>query len=512
MPESPSAITGQLPRPRERGRTYAAIDLGSNSFHLLLARFEEGRLLVVDRHKEMVRLGGGLQADGSLSAQAMERALSGLQRLAERIRPLRPAQVRVVGTNTLRIATNSYLFIERAEAVLGVPVNVISGIEEARLTYLGVAMDVSPTAGGRLVIDIGGGSTEMVLGREVPLALESLAMGSVAFSQRFFSGGRITRRAYERAVLAARGEMQEALGRLGKRRWHEAIGSSGTIRAIERILDRGQLTSRHAITLDAIERLADGVIAAGQCAALDFPGLDADRRDVLPGGLAVLHGLFEELAIREMHVSQYALREGVIFDLAQRGQPGDKRIETIARMRDQYHVDRAQVSRVARLASMLHAQVSDQLVTEPELARRLLRWAIDLHELGLGIAHSGYHRHGAYLVAHSDMPGFSRQEQQLLAFLVANHRRKLRPDPTQWRAPDWRLVCVLRIACLLLRRRDAKLAPADIQLQFRGKRCRLAVPAGWLQQHPLTREDLLAERRQLRAIDIELVIGGANGG
>jgi len=486
---------------------YAALDLGSNSFHLLLARFEGSRLIVIDRYKDMVRLAGGLQDDGSLSQEAMERAWGALEKMAERIRPLPKAYVRVVGTNTLRAARNRDVFLLKAEKILGVPINIISGLEEARLIYLGVAKDFTPEDRTRLVVDIGGGSTELVLGRNKPLKLESLYMGCVSFSRQFFSGGKLSRRSYDRALLAARSEVQGLASQFGGGNWDETVGSSGTIRAIERVLESMGLNQNHVITMAGLEQLAEAVISAKYVELLALPGLDVDRREVFAGGLAVLHGIFAELKITAMHVSVYAIREGIIYDLAGRLHHRDKRVETIERMVDQYHVDRAQVRRVSKLALALLDQVADQLATEPAQARRLLRWAVDLHEIGLSIAHSGYHKHGAYILANSDMPGFSRQEQQLLSFLVLNHRRKPKPEPAAYGfMPDWRLVTLLRLACLVMRRRDATLAPGSIDIGFQGARCRMKLPAGWLDQHPLTREDLLQERHLLAGVGIELMV------
>lgn len=491
------------------GEVYAALDLGSNSFHLLLARFEGSRLIVIDRYKDMVRLAGGLQDDGTLSDESMTRAWGALQKMAERIKPLPNTYVRVVGTNTLRAARNRDVFLTRAEKILGVPINIISGLEEARLIYLGVAKDFTPEDRTRLVVDIGGGSTELVLGRNKPLRLESLYMGCVSFSRQFFPDGKLSRRGYEKALLATRSEVQGLVGEFGSGNWDEAVGSSGTIRAIERVLDGMGLNQNHVITLEGLEELAEAVIAAKYSELLDLPGLDEDRRPVFAGGLAVLHGIFAELKISAMHVSVYAIREGIIYDLAGRLHHRDKRVETIERMMDQYHVDRAQVRRVAKLALVLLDQVTGQLATEPGQARRLLRWAVDLHEIGLSIAHGGYHKHGAYIIAHSDMPGFSRQEQQLLSFLVLNHRRKLKPEPATYGfTPDWRLVTLLRLACLIMRRRDAALASGDIGIHFHGVRCRLKLPPGWLEQYPLMREDLIQERRMLEPVGIELVVQG----
>ncbi len=493
---------------RTSDEIYAALDLGSNSFHLLLARFDGRRLLVVDRYKDMVRLAAGLQDDGNLSDEVMRRALEALSKMAERLRPLPKNYVRVVGTNTLRAARNRDAFLVRAEKVLGAPINIISGLEEARLIYLGVAKDFTPEDKTRLVVDIGGGSTELVLGRNKPVKLESLYMGCVSFMRQFFPEGRVTRRAYEKALLAARSEVQGLASEYDASNWDQAVGSSGTIRSVERVLDGMGLNRNHVITADGLDTLAREVIAARNSDALELPGLDEDRRPVFAGGLAVLHGIFEELQIAEMHVSMYAIREGIIYDLAGRLHHRDKRVETIERMMEQYRVDRPQARRVAKLAMMLLGQVEQQIETETGQAKKLLQWAIDLHEIGLSIAHSGYHKHGAYIVANSDMPGFSRQEQQLLSFLVLNHRRKLKPEPAAYGfAPDWRLVCILRLACLFLRRRDGALVPASgIRIGFVGARCRLELPPKWLDQHPLTREDLLQEKQLLAAVGLELSV------
>lgn len=488
---------------------YAALDLGSNSFHVLLARFDGRRLVVLDRYKDTVRLATGLQDDGNLSDEAMERAYHALKKIAERIRPLPAAYVRVVGTNTLRAAKNRDVFLSSAEKILGVPINIISGLEEARLIYLGVGKDFTPEDRTRLVVDIGGGSTELVLGRNKPLKLESLYMGCVSFGRQFFPEGRVTRRSYEKALLAARSEVQGLVSEFSAGNWDEAVGSSGTIRSIERVLDGMGLNQNHVVTLEGLEQLAEHVIAAKYTELLDLPGLDEDRRPVFAGGLAVLHGIFAELKITAMHVSMYAIREGIIYDLAGRLHQRDKRIETIERMMHQYHVDRAQARRVNRFAQNLMKQVEHQLATDAEQARRLLQWAIDLHEIGLSIAHSGYHKHGAYILANSDMPGFSRQEQQLLSFLVLNHRRKLKLEPATYGfTPDWRLVAVLRLSCLFLRRRDAALLPAQPDIAFQGSRCRVRLPAKWLDQHPLTREDLLQEKHLLATVGLELTVSG----
>lgn len=485
---------------------FAALDLGSNSFHLMLARFQGGKLVVIDRYKEMVRLAAGLTDGGLLAEEAMQRALTALPKFAERLRGLQADHVRVVGTNTLRAARNSDAFLEQAEAILGVPINIISGVEEARLIYLGVAKDFTPEERSRLVIDIGGGSTELVLGREQPQELESLYLGCVSYSRRYFPGGKLTPRRFRQAVVAARAEIQPVAVRFGRRQWDEAVGSSGTIRAIERVLERMGLAPQHAITPAGLKELVEKVVAAGHSDDLDLPGLDDERRAVFAGGLAVLQAFVQELQIDALQVSGYAIREGIIHDLAGRLHHRDKRQETIEVMIEQYHVDRTQARRVGELANTLFKQVESQLETPPAQTSRLLSWAVALHEIGLAIAHSSYHKHGAYILANSDMAGFSRQEQRQLSFLVQNHRRKPRLESKSYGfQPDWRLVQVLRLACLFNRRRDDSQVPESLRLRFSGSECRLRLPDGWLEQHPLTEEDLRQEDKFLRAVKLRLI-------
>lgn len=487
--------------------TFAALDLGSNSFHLLVARCEGSRLVVLDRHKENVRFASGLRPDGTLSKAMMDKALDSLRRFAQRLRSTPPGRVRVVGTNTLRKATNADSFLQRAEDILQCPIDIISGIEEARLIYLGVANDLSPGEQRRLVVDIGGGSTELVIGNRKPLKLDSLYMGCVSHSVRFFPDGLISPDCYQKAVIAARAEMQWASHDFSSAGWQEAVGSSGTIRAIEKILHEAGMAPNHTITLAGIDFLAAQISRHRQCSELDLPGLSEDRRPVLPGGLAVLHAIFLELGISEMHVSQHAIREGIILDLAGRLHDEDMRRETVQRFMRQYQVDRVQVQRVQQWAQHLLEQARDEFSDIYDNARQLLDWAICLHEIGLSVSHNGYHKHSAYLVQNSDMPGFSRQEQKLLGFLVLNHRRKLKPLPqTYGFDPDWRLVQILRLAFLFNRHRDDHQPPADLKMRLRPNGMRLQLDHDWLEAHPLTAEDLKAEQRFLKGLDLDLVI------
>ncbi len=478
--------------------TYAALDLGSNSFHLLIARVHRGKLEILDRHKEMVRLASGLQKDGTLSSSSIQLALQSLERFGERIRSTPVEQIRVVGTNTLRSAKNANQLLSKAEKILGTPIHIISGIEEARLIYRGVAADQSPQE-KRLVIDIGGGSTELILGEQAPLALESLYMGCVNFSQQFFPSGKISKKRYREAVKSARIEAQGHADVFGRHKWAEAVGSSGTIRAIETILESLGLAEDHRVTADGLETLAQLILNHETVSTLALPGLTEDRKPVILGGLAVLHGLFLELDIKQMHVSTYAVREGVILDLIDRDQHQDLRSITVKQMMQRYHVDQGQVERVRKVTDFFLTQNRDYFGNQFRRVSRRLKSAVRLHEIGLAIAHSAYHKHGAYLLENSDMPGFSKLEQKHLSFLVLNQRRKLKPLPeTYGFEPNWDMVLIIRLACLLSRRRDNNNLPDESVLTFNTEGAQLSFRKRWAKSHPLTLDLLEKEKKYMK--------------
>jgi exopolyphosphatase/guanosine-5'-triphosphate,3'-diphosphate pyrophosphatase len=491
------------PDPNE---VYAALDLGSNSFHMLVAKIESGKLVIIDRHKENVRLASGLRSDGTLSKPAVKRALESLYRFAERLRPVSINHMRVVGTNTLRAAKNADSFLERAEEILQSPVSIIRGAEEARLIYQAIARDLAPGDKRRLVIDIGGGSTEIIVGDRRPRLLESLYLGCVIYSKRFFVDGKISPQIYKKASLAARTEIQGAVSKFNRRHWDEAIGSSGTIRAIESVLEGMKLNSDHMITLAGLEQLAGSLCKFSEVDQIQLPNLSDERRDVFPGGLVILHALFQELGIEKMHVSSYALREGIIFELAGLEEIRNTRDHTVNRMMEQYNVDQSQAQRVAHFTLSLLEQVRDD-IENYERSRQLLNWSMRLHEIGLALSHSGHHKHGAYLLLHSDMPGFSKQEQKLLSFIVLNHRRKLRPLPqTYGFDPDWRLVQIARLACLFCRRRDDSVLPRDLRIKVKNDGIKCWLPSEWLDHNPLSREDLNIEQHYLTSLKLKLDI------
>lgn len=486
----------------------AALDMGSNSFHLVVARLDGGTVKVVDRVRETVRLAAGLDDQGCLTADAEEAALVALERLGQRLRELPTGSVRAVGTNTLRQARNSKEFLRRASAALGHDVEVISGYEEARLIYLGVAHSIADDGAQRLVVDIGGGSTEFILGRGfVPEIMESLHMGCVSLTDAYFPDGAISKKRMQKAMLAAERELEPIRERFRKQGWQRALGASGTIKAIDSVLEANGW-SEQGITAAGLKKLRKAVIDAGSIGKLNLKGLSERRAQVLPGGLAVLSGAFEALGIERMEYADGALREGALYDLLGRIRHEDVRARTVEAMAERYHVDRAQVASVRATALDFLAQARGAWQLGDEHNERLLSWAAELHEIGLDISHSGYHKHGAYIISHADMAGFSREEQRLLAALVGVHRRKFRNKafdelPGDWARAGRRLAVLLRMAVVLQRGRHQDTLP-DIGLTVREDKVGLRFPAGWLDDHPLAAADLDEEASFLAGGGFEL--------
>jgi exopolyphosphatase/guanosine-5'-triphosphate,3'-diphosphate pyrophosphatase len=499
------------PTPTSDVETLAAVDLGSNSFHMVIARVRDGQLQVIDRIRDMVRLGAGLDADNNLTDEAQDNALRALSRFGERLRGMPEGTVRIVGTNTLRQAKNAAEFMAEAEEALGHPIEIISGREEGRLIYLGVSHDIALTPGERcLVIDIGGGSTEFIIGQGSSiLACESLYMGCVSYSQRFFPKGRITNKRFDRAVLAARQEVRvletvyPALG------WQIALGASGTIRAIQSVLQQEKMGGDH-ITLDGLQRLRQKMVALGHADMLKLEGLNDNRAPVFAGGVAILLGAFQSLGIERMSASEFALREGVLYDLYGRRHHADIRDQTIDAMAARYQVDKAHADRVERTALGLHAQLAEAWGLDDMFYEQRLRWACQLHEIGLAVAHSRYHKHGSYLVENSDMPGFSRQDQQIMWALVRTHRRSFKPHrfmniPNNLGMPCMRLAVILRLAVLLNRARSQD-AAHELRASAKGNTIKLRFPPNILAQSPLMAADLEAEAEVLETAGFKLRI------
>jgi exopolyphosphatase / guanosine-5'-triphosphate,3'-diphosphate pyrophosphatase len=488
----------------------AAVDLGSNSFHMVVARYSHGQLVILDRLREMVRLAAGMGDSGRLDDTATDRALRCLERFGQRLRAMRADSVRVVGTNALRRAKRKRWFLERARAALGHPIEIISGLEEARLIYSGVAHTSPMSPDKRLVIDIGGGSTEVVIGEGFePLLLESLSVGCVGLSASFFDDGRISAKRLERARTAVRLELepvQEAYRKMG---WLQVFGSSGTVRVISDVLHRLNPDSPH-VTLDNLNALAERVIAAGHVDELDLPDVDAERAPVFPAGLAILLEVVENFGIDRVRVAEGAMREGLLYDLMGRFTDEDARVRSVRAMEKRYHIDELQADRVEATAVGLLEQVENDWGLEDPLAESVLRWAARLHETGLDIAHSKYHRHSAYLLEHADMPGFPREEQLLLAALVGCHRRQLSVESLEDLLPPWDrlaefLIVILRLAVLLHRGRSPQPLP-EVHLTVKSRNITLELPQRWIKEHPLTLEDLEQERAYLKEAGFRLTI------
>jgi exopolyphosphatase/guanosine-5'-triphosphate,3'-diphosphate pyrophosphatase len=481
----------------------AAVDLGSNNFRLQVARVEGDQLYMLDGLREQVRLAAGLTEDKFLDAEAQQRALAALGRFAERLRDLPREAVRAVGTNSLRVAKNAADFIVQAEHVLGFPIEVISGLEEARLIYLGVAHGLPQSDDNLLVIDIGGGSTEFIIGNGLaPFKLESLYMGSVSYSSRFFPEGKITERKLEKAELAARSEVQTIAADY-RGQWQYALGSSGTARSIAEILESNGY-SKSGITRDGLEKLRARLIKEGDVNKLDLPGLRPDRAATLAGGFAIMHAAFRELQIATMQTANSALREGVLYDLWGRFHDDDMRDLTVQNFMRRYSVDYNQVERVSKLSNLLAKQFFGDDASESAL--HTLGWVASLHGIGIRVAHSGYHKHTAYILANADMPGFSKKEQARLSMLALAHRGNLkRLQGILTGEEDCVLAMSLRLAVLFYRNRSDIDLPA-LHGRFSGTKFQLTIDPDWLAQNPLTETALQDEVKQWKALGISLQI------
>ncbi|MER2514763.1 MAG: exopolyphosphatase [Nitrosomonas ureae] len=490
--------------------SYAAVDLGSNSFHMIVASQVDGRLLIIDRMKEMVRLASGLNDKQELSKESMQQGLECLQRFGQRIQEIPLLNVRAVGTNTLRLARNGNVFLSQAHNALGHPVEIIAGREEARLIYSGVAHSLYDEVNQRLVIDIGGGSTELIIGRGFDsYAMESLHMGCVNVGQRFFDDGKIKAKRMRKAVLFAMQELESIETAYKKTGWDFALGSSGTIIAVRDVV-QAQGWCDSGITASALTKLLETLIAIGDSAAIDLAGISERRKPVFASGVAILYSIFEALNLEQINISEGALREGLLYDLIGRMHNEDIRDKTIEIVMQRYSIDAEQANRVRDTAEKFFHQVRANWELDEKTDLKLLVWGALIHEIGLSVAHSQYHQHGAYLTAHSDFAGFSQQEQIKLAMLVRSHRRKFPLEEFESLALSVKtsvikLCILLRLAVLLHRSRSNSGLP-EIHVDAGKNRITLDFPPDWLDQHPLTFADLNTEQGFLQAADIKLIL------
>jgi len=476
---------------------------------MIVGELRHGQLIIIDRIRETVRLAEGLSASGDLSMDARARAIDCLSRFGERLRDMHAASVRAAGTSTIRRAREDTGFMAEAESALGHPIEIISGIEEARLIYQGVTHSLPPHDGLRLVLDIGGGSTELILGRGAePRALESVHLGCVSMTERFFPGGRITREAFDNARVAVRLELRPVQAFFRGAEDVESIGTSGTIRSTMRVASELEIVDAHALTPDAVEQLIDRVIEFENIQQLSLSGLSERRAQVWPGGLAILVELLGVLRVQGLQVSDGALREGLLYDLLGRLQHEDARERSVRAMATRYNVDEKQAGRVARTAGMLLDQCGEEWQLQMPFCGSILEWSARLHEIGLDISHDGFHRHGAYVAANADLPGFPRAEQRFLAFLIGSQRNDvdtgLQEDlPRAWRATALRLALLLRLAVLLNRSRSHTDIP-PIDMVVGNQLLELRFDEAWLQANPLTIADLEREAGYARAVGYKL--------
>ena len=489
---------------------FAAVDLGSNSFHMLVGRWNDGQIEVIDREKEMVQIARGLDERGALDEETMQRALDCLRRFSERLHGIPAEQVRAVGTKTLRAAKKSRQFLGLAQQALGHPIQIISGYEEARLVYCGFSHSIADDQRNRLVIDIGGGSTEFIIGKgHSPVLLESLNLGCVAFTKRFFSADIPFKKAMQNAYLEACSEIETIRKQYRARGWELAYGTSGTIRAIG---DLCAPNSAMVINREALKNVEEKIIADEGVLDSQVPRL---RREVLPAGLAVLRAIFDQLNVDEVRVADATLKEGLIYDTVGRFSNDDSREETVSKLMQRYSVDADQAQRVQRtaLAFWTGIKEADKGIIAGVSRTKILKWAANVHEIGLSVSHSAHHNHGLYLLQHSDLAGFGRLEQFILANLVGFHRKKLRPErlsviDESMQAAFLPVLLCLRLSVLFNRNRD-DLAVLP-KLRRENDRYYLQISEQWLQDNPLTQASLTKEISQLSNIGLTLSLDTAH--
>jgi len=487
----------------------AAVDLGSNSFHMVIAEEgEHGNIQPIDRVKEMVRLGAGLDDYGYLSMDAQQVALDCLERFGQRLRSIPTLRTRAVGTNTLRAAKNSGEFLKRAESALGHPISIISGHEEARLVYLGAAFDLATSGNKRLVVDIGGGSTELIIGTGyTPVLMDSLYMGCVSVTRRFFPDGKINQGRFRNAENFVFRELETVTSSYRQFGWDEVVGTSGTIKAIDQLaLDLG--LNQDWISSESISEIKKWILDSGNSEYLDY--VADQRRPVFVGGFIILGTIFKAFQIERMDTSEGALREGVAYDLIDRLHNEDSRFQGVKSLLAQFKTDHEQSERIENAVSLFMRQVEDKWKLTAEIDQKLLLWAAQLHEIGISISYSHYNMHSAYIIENSNIDGFSRQVQRVLALLVLNHRQKIDIEQIRSLSDGWRkkvkyLTVLLRLAVAFYRgRSDVDLTM--IKLEPGKNKLDILIPHAWVESHPLTVFDLETEQGYLKSMNFDLGI------
>jgi exopolyphosphatase/guanosine-5'-triphosphate,3'-diphosphate pyrophosphatase len=500
--------------PQQVPLSVAAVDLGSNSFHMIICSLKDGKLQTIDRLKEMVRLAAGLDHNRNLDLATQEKALACLERFGQRISNFPPHSVSIVGTNTLRLAKNAQQFIGKAEKALGHPIHIISGIEEARLIYQGVAHSLAGNGGNnRFVMDIGGSSTEYIIGQQdTAHTKESLNMGCVTVSKQFYKRGRISKKNFKQACLFVEQQLEPFQRKFNRRNWDEAIGASGSLRSINNVLQTSGW-SDNGITMNGLEQLVTQLLKLTHYDQIQFPALSLERRPVFAGAVSIVYATFKTLNIDQMTVSDGALREGLIYDLLGRIYNHDIRSETSKLMAKRYHSDQKHAEQIKATLRFMVEQLQEQPCFQdcPE-SMQFLEWAADLHEIGIEIAHSQFQKHSAYIIENGDLAGFSKQDQLVLSRLVRSQRKKFNLDRFADLHLPWRhfapiMAVVFRLAVLLNRNRLTP--PPRFSIDFTGQTVRLIFPDKWLEQSPLTQADLEQEKDYLKEAKFNLLFGYA---
>ena len=477
---------------------YAAVDLGSNSFHMVIARLTEGRMQIIDRIKERVRLAEGMDGQRRMSPEAMARGLDCLALFAERLTNIKPDQIRIAGTYTLRRASNARDFVREAAKVLNHPIEIISGQEEARLIYQGVA-HTQHIEGQVLVVDIGGGSTELIIGEGFEhKALTSRKMGCVSFTQSFFGNGKLGEKAFNAAVLEAQHQLAPIINQYRKLGWQSCLGSSGSIRTVRDVL-QGEEWTDGAITLAGLERLKEEMLKHKRVDQLKLAGLTEERQGVFAAAVAILLGLFTSLPIERMEYSDGALREGLLYEFEERLQHHDIRERTALALSTHYRIDKRQATRVESCVLSLFDALSGPWEMPEEPYRAILGWAARLHEIGLAINYSGIHKHSAYILQNTDLPGFNQDDQALLAALVRFHRKGLKLSelpalPNHDEQTVLRCIRILRLAVAAHHRRQDNLLP-EWNVQAAGDQLVVTLPLDWCDENKLLMQNLEKEHR-----------------
>lgn len=490
-----------------KSEQFAALDLGSNSFHLVTARVVDGHLQILSRFKQQVQLGRGLNKKHLLKQDAIERGLAALHQCAQRLEGFAPEQVYVVATHTLRQARNADVFLARAAQVFQFPINIISGHEEARLIYKGVA-HTSPYAGSRLVLDIGGGSTELVAGHEfAPVLLASKSMGSVTYTARFFPGGKLSKKSFKRAVVAARSELEDIAAAVRKFGATQIVGTSGMIKAIGKWVQLRDGTAPGTLTRKQLMQCQQELLAGNELSALTVPGIEPERKSILPAGLAILQALMAELELEVLDVHDAALREGVLYELTERVlEHIDVRQRTVNAMASRYRIDEEHASLVAQTATFMLERVVDAWQLDFGRWRQRLIWAAYLHEVGLHINSRKLPQHSGYIVQYADMPGFSDEEQRALATLVRHFRKKLKvaqmPDFYLFSSFEMkRMVALMRLAVLFNTDRQPSQLLSDIRGQDDLLQVTLTEAGG---ENPMLVNELEKEVKQQQKLGLHL--------